>query len=68
MYIGINMDDTAKQEGGNVEPYDYGSDFLILTRKEKRAVLKNAHHLLKLQKDNDAVSGDAPPHNEKDIG
>jgi hypothetical protein len=60
MYIGIIMDDTSKQEGGNVEPYDYGSDFLILTRKEKRGVLKNAQHLLKLQKENDAVFVDMP--------
>ena len=62
------MKNTTKQEGGKVEHYDYGSDFQILTRKEKREVLKNAKHLLKLQKDNVAVLADASVlENEKGV-
>jgi hypothetical protein len=53
------MDDTAKQEGGKVETYDYENDFQILTPKEKREVLKNAKHLLNLQKEDNAVLADA---------
>jgi hypothetical protein len=54
------MKDTAKQEGVKGEPYDYSKDFKILTRKEKRALLKNAKTLLKLQKEN-ALLADTPP-------
>jgi hypothetical protein len=46
------MNDTAKRKGRNVETYDYRNDFQILTSKEKRLILKNAKHLLKLQKGN----------------
>jgi hypothetical protein len=49
------MNDTAKQEGCRVETYDYGIDFRFLTSKEKRGILKNAKHLLKLQKENNAL-------------
>lgn len=45
------MNDTGKKERCNVETYDYGSDFQFLTLKEKRVILKNAKHLLKLQKE-----------------
>ncbi|GHU05890.1 hypothetical protein FACS1894147_12500 [Spirochaetia bacterium] len=54
------MKDTAKQEGVKGESYDFGKDFKILTRKEKRALLRNAKTLLKLQKEN-ALSADTPP-------
>ena len=49
------MNDTEIKEGYKVETYDYTSDFLFLTLKEKRGVLKNAKHLLKLQKDVEIV-------------
>jgi hypothetical protein len=58
------MDNTAKQEGCNVENYDFRSDFQILNLKEKRKVLKNAKRLLKLQKDNAIAEVPVPP-NEK---
>ncbi|GHV00373.1 hypothetical protein FACS189483_10390 [Spirochaetia bacterium] len=54
------MKDKAKQEGVKGESYDYSKDFKVLTRKEKRALLKNAKTLLKLQKEN-ALSADTPP-------
>ena len=50
------MNDTAKQKGYKVETYDYGNDFQLLSRKEKRGVLKNAKSLLRLQRENDVVS------------
>jgi hypothetical protein len=56
------MDDTANHEGCMVETYNYGSDFQLLTLKEKRGILKSAKSLLKLQRDNDvlfAVAGGA---------
>jgi predicted Fe-S protein YdhL (DUF1289 family) len=60
------MNNTVKQEGCNVETYDYRSNFQILTPKEKREVLKNAKRLLKLQKGNNAMLANAPmPENEK---
>jgi hypothetical protein len=46
------MNDAGKKEGRNVEIYNYGSDFQILTPKEKRRILKNAKQLLNLQKEN----------------
>ena len=49
------MNNTEIKEGCKVETYDYKSDFLFLTLKEKRGVLKNAKHLLKLQKDAEIV-------------
>ena len=48
------MKNTVKQKGSKVETYDFGSDFQILTSKEKRDVLKNAKNLLKLQMENNA--------------
>ena len=44
------MDNTVKQDDDFVEPCNFENDFQILTLKEKRAVLKNARHLLELQK------------------
>ncbi|MDR0455563.1 MAG: hypothetical protein LBH20_02615 [Treponema sp.] len=52
------MNNTVKQAGGKVGTYDYKSDFLILTLKEKWVILKNARHLLKLQKENAVVLAD----------
>lgn len=49
------MNDMAKKGDCNVETYDYRSDFKLLTRKEKCGVLKNAKHLLKLQRENNAI-------------
>jgi 3-keto-L-gulonate-6-phosphate decarboxylase len=49
------MNDTTNHEGCKVEAYNYGSDFQLLTLKEKREVLKNAKSLLKLQRDNDVL-------------
>jgi hypothetical protein len=49
------MNGTAKKAEVNREPFDYADDFSFLTPKEKRGILKNAKHLLKLQNDNDAV-------------
>ncbi|GHV86972.1 hypothetical protein AGMMS50255_2680 [Spirochaetia bacterium] len=54
------MKDRAKQAGDKGESYDFGKDFKILTRKEKRALLRNAKTLLKLQTEN-ALSADTPP-------
>jgi len=53
------MNDTVKKSGCNVEPYNYRNDFRILTPKEKSGILKNVKHLLKLQKDNDAILSNA---------
>ena len=52
------MDDTARQEGRKAETYDYLSDFQILPLKEKRGILKNAKHLLKLQKEDAVILAD----------
>jgi hypothetical protein len=49
------MNGTAKQEGCKEETYNYGSDFQLLTLKEKRDIQKNAKSLLKLQRDNDVL-------------
>jgi hypothetical protein len=46
---------TAKQEICKVEPYNYSNDFQLLTRKEKRNILRNAKFLLKLQRDNEGL-------------
>jgi len=46
---------TVKQKDSKVETYDFGSDFQILTPKEKRVVLKNAKLLLKLQMENNIL-------------
>jgi hypothetical protein len=58
------MNDKAEKEGVKGESYDYGNDFQLLPRKEKRELVKNAKTLLKLQKEN-AILVDAPaPSNE----
>jgi hypothetical protein len=43
----------AKDKKRMTESHNYGSDFLLLTLKEKRGVLKNAKTLLKLQKEDE---------------
>jgi hypothetical protein len=43
----------AKPKKCITEPHNYGSDFLLLTLKEKRGVLRNAKNLLKLQKEDE---------------
>jgi DNA-binding transcriptional regulator GbsR (MarR family) len=50
---------TVNQKGGKVETYDFGSDFKILTPKEKREILKNAKNLLKLQMENNVLPAGA---------
>ena len=45
------MDDIIKKEGRYVGTYNYKSDFMILTKKEKRGILKNAKRFLKLQRE-----------------
>jgi len=52
------MKNTVKQKGSKVETYDFGSDFQILTSKEKREILKNAKNLLKLQMENNILFTD----------
>jgi hypothetical protein len=54
------MNGKAEQEGTKGEFYDYGTDFQLLPRKEKRGLVKHAQTLLKLQKEN-ALLADAPP-------
>ena len=53
------MNDMSIKDSCNVETYDFRSDFQFLTLKEKREVLKNAKHLLNLQKKNNALFADA---------
>jgi hypothetical protein len=61
------MDGTTKCEGYKVETYNYGDDFQLLTRKEKRDILKNAKFLLRLQRDNGGlIAVNAEPQKEKD--
>jgi hypothetical protein len=65
------MKDTAEEEGVKGESYDYGNDFQLLPRKEKRGLVKNAKTLLKLQKENLSMPVDvpAPPiEAEKELG
>ena len=45
------MNDKAEKEEVKEEPFNYANDFLFLTSKEKREVLKNAKQLLRLQKE-----------------
>jgi hypothetical protein len=62
------MNDKAEKEGVKEESYDYGNDFKVLPRKEKRGLVKNAKTLLKLQREN-ALLADAPvPPNEAEKG
>jgi len=53
------MNGKTKKVKVNKESFDYADDFSFLTPKEKRKVLKNAKHLLKLQKESVAVLDDA---------
>ena len=53
------MENTVKQKDSKVETYDFGSDFQILTQKEKREILKNAKNLLKLQMENNTPTASA---------
>jgi hypothetical protein len=60
------MDSTTKNEMCKVETYNCGDDFQLLTRKEKRNILRNAKFLLKLQRDNGGlIAVAAVPLNEK---
>ena len=54
------MNNTAKQAKYKVETCNYGSDFQLLTQKEKRGILKNAKTLLKLQRENSVLPAGAP--------
>ena len=58
------MNYTARRERINREFYYYRKDFMILTIAEKRAILKNAKTLLKLQKENADILV-PPPETEK---
>jgi hypothetical protein len=49
------MNDKPKHKRFKVETYNFGSDFQILTSKEKRGILRNAKNFLKLQKDNEIL-------------
>jgi hypothetical protein len=61
------MNGTAEHIDCKVETYNYRDDFQLLTRKEKRTVLRNAKYLLKLQRDNDSlIAVKAVPKREKD--
>ena len=62
------MNSKTNHESRKVENYNFGSDFQILTLKEKRSILKNAKTLLKLQRDDGVLlSGGTPvPHKEKE--
>jgi hypothetical protein len=53
------MKNKAKQAGKKGKPYDYSNDFKVLTKEEKREIVKTAKNLLKLQKENDLLA-DAP--------
>jgi len=46
------MYNTVNHEDRNVDFYNYENDFLILTNKEKRGILRNAKTFLRLQKEN----------------
>jgi hypothetical protein len=60
------MDNTSKNEGCKVETYNFRNDFQLLTRKEKRNILRNAKLLLKLQRDNGGlITVAAAPQKEK---
>ena len=54
------MNEAAKLAENKVETYDYISDFLLLSLRERRAILKNAKNLLKLQRENNILLVGAP--------
>ena len=49
------MNDKKKQNVDKGEFFVYGSDFIILSGKEKRLILKTAKNLLKLQRENNVA-------------
>jgi hypothetical protein len=61
------MNNKAGKEGVKEESYDYGNDFKVLPRKEKRGLVKNAKTLLKLQRENALADAPVPP-NEAEKG
>ncbi|MDR2375087.1 MAG: hypothetical protein LBD96_01460 [Treponema sp.] len=66
------MNDKTEEEEVKGEFYDYSNDFHLLSRKERRGLVKNAKHLLKLQRENamlaDADSAPAPPNETAGLG
>ena len=61
------MNGTVKLAENKVETYDYKSDFLLLPLGERRAILKNAKNLLKLQRENNILLVGVPlPQNENE--
>jgi hypothetical protein len=62
------MNDKAEKEGVKEESYDYGNDFKVLSRKEKRGLVKNAKTLLKLHWENALLADAPPPPNEAEKG
>jgi hypothetical protein len=54
------MEDTENRGSCKADVNNYGGDFLLLSLKEKRGILKNAKTLLKLQKDNALLSAEPP--------
>ena len=61
------MNSIKKQERRYVETYNYKNDFSILTKKEKRRILKNAQHLLKLQQEDAITPSDTGSGEEKAV-
>ena len=53
------MNDKTNQNVDKGEFFVYGSDFIFLSGKEKRVILKTAKNLLKLQQENNVVLTDA---------
>ena len=53
------MNDKTTRKADKGESFVYGSDFIILSGKEKRIILKTAKNLLKLQRENNVVLTDA---------
>ena len=49
------MNDKTNQNVDKGEFFVYGSDFIILSGKEKRFILKTAKNLLKVQQENNMV-------------
>jgi len=59
------MNEATKLAEYKLETYDYMSDFLLLTLRERRAILKTAKNLLKLQRKNNILSVDVPSSQNK---
>ena len=49
------MNDKTNQKVDKRDFFVYGSDFIILSSKEKRVILRTAKNLLKLQQENNVV-------------